>query len=137
MIPRKAHHEVSLDELLLVLKTGLNGVVGSTLNLVVVVVQSDNVDTSESGHLASGSSNSTSDVKNGHTLLQSHHVGEEVLVTGDSLVESLTGVETTEVERLSPSVLVEVGSEVVVVTGEGSVTLDTLLYRVLDGVLSQ
>jgi hypothetical protein len=137
MIPRKAHHEVSLDELLLVLKTGLNGVVGSTLNLVVVVVQSDNVDTSESGHLASGSSNSTSDVKNGHTLLQSHHVGEEVLVTGDSLVESLTGVETTEVERLSPSVLVEVGSEVVVVTGEGSVTLDTLLYRVLVGVLSQ
>jgi hypothetical protein len=137
MIPRKAHHEVPLDELLLVLKTGLNGVVGGTLNLVVVVVQSDNVDTSESGHLASGSSNSTSDVKNGHTLLQSHHVGEEVLVTGDSLVESLTGVETTEVERLSPSVLVEVGSEVVVVTGEGSVTLDTLLYRVLDGVLSQ
>lgn len=53
------------------------------------------------------STDTASDVENAHLGLDTGLVSEVVLVTGDGLVEGLSGVVTAEVERVSPSVLVE------------------------------
>jgi hypothetical protein len=93
-----AYHEVTLDELVLVGNSGQLRVVGRTLNLVVVVVQSDDIDIGEPRHLARRTADTASDVENGHARLQAHHVGKVVLVTGNGLVEALALVEPAEVE---------------------------------------
>lgn len=107
-------HEVALDEGHLVGETLLVGVVGGAVDLVVVVVQTSDVSTSELDHLASGTTDTTADIQNLHVLGDTSHVGEVVLVTGNGLVERLTVGETAEVEGGAPSVLVEIGSQVVV-----------------------
>ena len=107
-------HEVALDEGHLVGKTLLVGVVGGAVNLVVVVVQTGDVGTGELDHLTSGTTDTTADIQNLHVFGDTGHVGEVVLVAGNSLVERLTVGETAEVEGRTPSVLVEVGSKVVV-----------------------
>jgi hypothetical protein len=56
-------------------------------------------------------------------------VGEVVLVAGNGLVEGLAVGEAAEVERLAPAVLVQVGGEVVVLPGQGSVLGLTSLWR--------
>lgn len=115
------YHEISLDEVELVGKALVGSVSGSALNLVIVVVQSGDVRASELGDLSGWSTNTASDIKNLHVLLDTDLVGEVMLVAGNSLVEWLVGGEAAEVEGLSPSVLVEVGTQVVVVLGEGGV----------------
>src|SRR5690606_22604665 len=102
-----AYHEVALDELVLVANAGLLGVVGRTFNLVVVVVESDDIDASEAGHLAGRTSDTASNIEDIHVLFKAHLEGKVVLVASNGLVEILTLVESTKVKRLSPSVLVE------------------------------
>lgn len=54
-----------------------------------------------------------------------------MLVTRNGLVETLSLVEPTEMERLTPSVLVEICRKVVVMSRQGSIALNTLLYQSL------
>lgn len=94
---------------------------GSTLDLVIVVVQANDIGAGEFDHFSCWTTNTASDVQNSLALLHVHDVGEVVLVTGNCLFEWLAVCESAEVEGLAPAVLVEIGSEVVIVSGEGSV----------------
>lgn len=87
---------------------------GSTVNLVVVVVQTSDMSAGELGNLAGRASNTTTNVKDFHSLFYTNAVGEVVLVTGNGLVEGLAEGEATEMERLAPAVFVQISSEVVV-----------------------
>jgi hypothetical protein len=107
-------HEVTLDELNLVLKTQVLGVLGRTTDLESVVVQTDNIDVGEPGDLSCGTPDTAPDVQNAHAGLETHLGGEVVLVTGERSDETLALVESREVERLGPGELVQFGSTIVV-----------------------
>lgn len=107
-------HEVTLDEVHLVGEALLLGVVGGTVDLVVVVVQTGDMSTAELDHLAGGTTDTTANIQNLHAVLETGLHGEVVLVAGDSLVEGLTVGETAEVEGGAPTIFVEVGGQVVV-----------------------
>ena len=94
---------------------------GSTLDLVVVVVQAGDVGTSKLGNLTSRATDTAADIEDTHVLLDADLVGEVVLVAGNSLVEGLADGVAAEVEGLAPAVLVQVGCEVVVVSRQGGV----------------
>lgn len=108
------NHEVSLDELQLARQTFLGGVVGCSVDLVVVVVQTGDVAAGELGDFARRSTNTTSNIKNLHALLDADLVGEVVLMTSNRLVEGLAVREAAKVEGLAPTILIEVGCKVVV-----------------------
>lgn len=110
----KTHHEVTLDKGQLVGQTLLVSVVSSSVNLVVVVVQTSDVGTGELGDFAGRATNTAANIEDLHSLLNAHAVGEVVLVTSNGLVERLAVGETAEVEGLAPTIFVEIGSEVVV-----------------------
>lgn len=94
---------------------------GSTLNLVVVVVKTSDVGASELGDLASGTTNTATDIENLHALLDANLVSKVVLMAGNGLVKGLALGESAEVERLAPAILVEIGSKVVVAVNPKSV----------------
>lgn len=123
------YHEVTLDKVELVRKTLLCGVVSSSFDLVVIVVETSNVCARELDNLSSRATNTTTNIQDLHVLLEVHDVGEVVFVTGNSLSERLAICETAEVEGLAPTVLVKVGSQVVVVAGQGSVLGSSGLFR--------
>lgn len=102
-------HEVALDELVLIGQPAKFRVVRRTVDLVVVVVQSNDVDTREPSDLPSGTTDTTANIKNSHALSKTHHVCQVMLMTGDSLMKGFAFVEATEVKRLAPAILVEVG----------------------------
>lgn len=129
VISGRAYHEVTLDKVELVRKTLLSSVVGGSLNLVVVVVETSNICARELDNLPGRATNTTTNIQNLHVVLEVHDVGEVVFVTGESLFERLAECETAEVEGLAPTVLVKVGSQVVVVAGEGCVLGSSGLYR--------
>lgn len=108
------NHEITLDKLKLVGQTLLEGVVGSSLDLVVVVVQAGNMSTCELGDLTGGTTHTATDIKNLHAVLDTDLVGKVVFMTGNGLVKGLALGESAEVEGLAPSVFVEIGSKVVV-----------------------
>jgi hypothetical protein len=122
-----AYHEVTLDKVELVRKALLCSVVGGSLDLVVVVVETSDVCARELDNLSGRATNTTTNIKDLHVVLEVHDVGEVVLVAGNGLFEGLA--ETAEVERLTPAVLVKVGGQVVVVTGQGSVFSSSGLFR--------
>ena len=123
------YHEVALHIAQLVRQTLLLGVVCGALDLVVVVVQTNNIGTGELDHLSCRAADTTADIQNLHALLHAHDVGEVVLMTGDSLMERLAVGKSTEVEALTPAILVQVGREVVVMSGKSSVLCLPRLYR--------
>ena len=129
VISGRSYHEVTLDKVELVGETLLCSVVGSSLNLVVVVVETSNICARELDNLSSRATNTTTNIQDLHVVLEVHDVGEVVFVTGESLSERLAECETAEVEGLAPTVLVKVGSQVVVVAGEGCVLGSSGLYR--------
>lgn len=111
----EAHlHEVALNKGHLVRKALLVRVVRSAVDLVVVVVQTGNVSASELDHLAGRTTDTTANIQNLHILRDTSLEGKVVLVAGNGLVERLTVGEAAEVEGRTPSVLVEIGSQVVV-----------------------
>jgi hypothetical protein len=106
-------HKVALGKGDFVGETGLLGLVVGTLDLEVVVVETDNVGVREPSNLPSGSADTATDVENSHARLELHHVGEVVLVSGKlqvsldsiaiithSLEESFSLVESAKVERV-------------------------------------
>jgi hypothetical protein len=110
-------------------KTLLLSVLGGSLNLVVVVVQTSNVCAGELDDFSGRATNAASDIQNLHVVLEVHDVREVVLVAGKSLSEGLAECETAEVERLAPAVLVKVGGQVVVVAGQGCVLGSSRLFE--------
>lgn len=121
--PRLTYHEVTLDELELAVKLLLLSIVCSAVDLVVVVVQTDDVATGELGDLAGRSTNTAADIENSHALLDTNLVRQVVLMAGNGLVERLVVRKATEVEGLAPAVLVDVRCKVVVVPRQGGVLL--------------
>ena len=87
---------------------------GSTVDLVVIVVEAGDVSTRELGNLTGRATDTTADVENLHSLLDPHAVGEVVLMASNGLVEGFAVGEAAEVEGLAPAILVEVGCQVVV-----------------------
>lgn len=111
-------------------KALLLGISRCAFNLVVVVVQSNDIDVGELDDLSSRSSNTAANIKHPHVIVQAHLVGEVVLVAGNGPVEALAIGKAAEVETLAPPILVEVGCEVVVVSCEGSILVTTSLAEV-------
>lgn len=107
-------HEVTLDEAQLVAQALALRITGGTLDLVVVVVEPNHVSISELGDLTGRAANTAANIKHLHAGLDTHLVGEVVFVAGDCLVEGLSVGKATEVEGCTPSVLVKIGSKVVV-----------------------
>ncbi|KAI6775056.1 hypothetical protein HG530_001814 [Fusarium avenaceum] len=108
--------KVTLDKVELVRQALLEGVVGGSLNLIVVVVETGDMGACELGDLASGTTNTTTNVEDLHALLDTNLVGKVVLMTGNGLVKGLALRESAEVEGLTPTVFVEIGGKVVVAT---------------------
>lgn len=81
-------HKVALGKGDFVRETGLLGLVVGTLDLEVVVVETDNVGVREPSNLPSGSTDAATDVENSHTRLELHHVGEVMLVSGKLPISS-------------------------------------------------
>ena len=113
----EAYHEVAFCELELVRQALLRRVRCGTLNLVVVVVESDHVNTREFDNFTGRSSHTAAHVQDTHVVLEVHLVGQVVLVAGNGLVEGLAECITAKVETLAPTVLVQVGCKVIVVSG--------------------
>ena len=85
-----------------------------TLDLVVVVVQTGDMSTSKLCDFASRSSDTTADIEDFVAILNTDLRSEVMFMSCNGLVEALAICETAEMERLSPTVLVEICSEVVV-----------------------
>lgn len=65
----EAYHKVTLDKIKLASESFLFGVVTSTFNLVVIVIQSCDMATSEFGNFTSRTADATANVEDLHTLL--------------------------------------------------------------------
>ena len=87
---------------------------GSTADLVLVVVQADNVDVRETSDLTGGTADTTTDIEHAHTGAEVHLGGEVVFVAGEGGTEAFAFVETREVEGAGPGVLVEESGSVIV-----------------------
>lgn len=103
------NHEVTLLEVKLASKTLLTDISHGPVDLVIIVVETGDVNVSESDDLAGGTTDSTTDVKNLHTGPKAHHMSEVVLMTGEGLAEWLAGVEATEMEGLAPAIFIKIG----------------------------
>ena len=100
------YHEISLCELEFVGEFFLGCIACGSLNLIVVVVQSHDIGSSELDNLSRRSSHTASYVQYTHVLAETHHVGKVVFVTGNGLVKRLAIGVATEVETLAPAILV-------------------------------
>jgi hypothetical protein len=126
---RTAYHEVTLDKGELVGQTLLRGVGGGTLNLVIVVVETDDIDARELDNLTRRAADTAANIQYAHVVGEVHLVGQVVLVAGNGLVEGLAVRIAGKVEGLAPAVLVQVGGQVVVVPGEGGIFVSSFLGR--------
>jgi len=124
-------HEVTLDSLAEVLKVVLDVQDVGTFDLVVVVVDAGNIGTRETGNSTHGSTDTTAEVEDMLSGAKAERVSKEVLMTGERSGETLSREAGSKMEALSPSVLVEIGDEVVVVVHHGGVLLLSLLDLVL------
>ena len=100
----------------MVCKTLLLGISSSTLNLIVIVVQTGDVCTRELCDFSGWSTNTTADIEDFVSVFDTNLRGEVVFVTGNGLVEGFTVCETAEVERLAPTVFVEIRAKIVITT---------------------
>jgi hypothetical protein len=82
--------------------------------LIVIVVQTGDVGTSELCDFSRWSTNTTADIEDFVSVFDTNLRCEVVFVTGNGLVERFTVCETAEVEGLTPTVFVEIRSEIVV-----------------------
>lgn len=123
------YHEITLDIFELARETLFDGVPGGALNLVVVVVETGDVAVGELGDLSGGTTNTATNIQNLVTGLDADLHGEVVLMTSNGLVEALTERVATEVEGLAPAILIQIGGQVVVVSGQSRVLLGAGLDR--------
>lgn len=96
---RERHlHEISLDECLLGRKLCLLSIMCSPINLVIVVVETSNMAPSESCDFSGRSSNTTSDIQNLVSILDTNLCSEVVFVASNGSVETFTVCESAEME---------------------------------------
>jgi hypothetical protein len=108
------YHEITLYEVQLVGKTLLGCITSSTVDLVVVIIQTGYVCACELCDFSRRSPNTAANVKDLVSILDTDFCGEIVFVAGNCLVEWFSVCETAEMERLAPSVLVKISSKVVI-----------------------
>jgi hypothetical protein len=108
-------HKVALLSLTEVIQVGLLIALISSLDLVIIVIDSNHLSSRESSNTSHRSSNTTAKVNAFHTRLETKLESEPMLMSGDRSMEVLTLEGWGKVEALSPSVLVKVCDEVVVV----------------------
>lgn len=85
-----------------------------SLDLISIVVQPNNIATSERRDLSGRLTNTTANVKHSHRLIDLDPMGKVVFMARESLEQSLANAKSAEVERLCPGLFVEVGGQVVV-----------------------
>lgn len=102
-------------------KALLLGIVGCSVDLVVVVVETSDVAAGELCNLTGRATDTAADIEDFHALLDTNGVGQVVLVTGNCLVKGLAVGESAEVERLAPAILVQIRRQVVVVSRESGI----------------
>lgn len=107
-------HEVTLDKRDLGLQAHLLGIFTCAADLEVVVVQADDLSIRELRYLACGTTNTTANVKDTHAGLDAHFVGKVMFMASKRGVEGLPLVEAREMERGTPSILIELGGTVVI-----------------------
>lgn len=79
-------HEITLLERDLVAQTSLGGLLGSSVDLEIVVVDTDNGSIGESSNLTSGSTNTTTDIEHLHTGSDVDLSSEVVLLSCELLI---------------------------------------------------
>lgn len=107
-------HKVALDIRDLVLEASMFRIPPCLVDLVLVVVDTNNVHIGKGGNLACGAPDTTPYIEHAHTRTQLHLRGKVVLMTSERLVETFPLVEAREMEGGTPSVLVHLGRTVVV-----------------------
>ena len=125
----EVYHEIAFRKTQLLRQAFFCSILSGTLNLVVIVVQTNNVDPSEFSNLSRWSSNATSYVKYLHAISQAHDMSKVVLMTSNGLVKAFAVREAAEVERATPTIFVNVCREVVVVSSKGCIFCFTCLGR--------
>lgn len=105
---RVSHHEISLNDLYLVVETSLCRVSPGSFDLVFVQGHSSDVCSGELGNLSCRAADTAAHVENLHSLLDIDHMSEVVFVSGDALFKSLPDGSPAEVKALSETVLVEI-----------------------------
>lgn len=105
-----------------------------TVDLVVVVVQAGDMTSGKLGNFARRATNTAPNVEHLHALFDSDRVREIVLVASNRLEEGLAVRKAAEVEGLAPSILIEVGREVVVAQPSMSVLVASTRWE--DGNMS-
>ena len=108
------YHEITLDELQLIRQTLLLRISCRTLDLVIIVVQSGNVCTSEFCDFSGRATNSAANVEDFVSVFDANLAGQVMFVTRNGLVKGFAVCEAAEMEGLAPAVFVEVGAQVVV-----------------------
>jgi len=103
--------------------------------LVVVIIQASDVGAGELGNLSGRATDATAHVQHPHALLDVDLMGKVVLMPGNGLVKRLAVRKAAEVEGLAPSVLVDVGREVVI-AGQQEVNPGPLVFAMRLDVLS-
>ena len=89
-------------------------ITSSTLNLIVVIVQTSDVSTGELGNFSSRATNATSHVEDLVSVFDANLGCEVMFVAGNGLVETLAIREAAKVEGLAPAIFIKIGGEVVI-----------------------
>ena len=100
------YHKITFHECQLIGQSLLLGICGSTLNLVVIVVETSDVGAGKLCDFACRAPYSTANIKDFHAILDANLSSQIVLMTRNSLRERLAICETAEVKGLSPTVLI-------------------------------
>ncbi len=95
----QAYHKVALSKAELLRQTFFRSILASTLNLVVVIVQPNDVDSSEFGNFSCWSSNAAPNVQNFHAVSQTHHMSYVMFVSSNGLVKAFAIGEAAKMER--------------------------------------
>jgi hypothetical protein len=92
------YHKISLYKVQLVRQTFFLRILCGSLDLIVIVVQSSDIDTREFDNLSCWTANTTANIQNLHVLLEAHNMGQVVFMTGNCLPERLAYRKATEME---------------------------------------
>lgn len=105
-----------MDEPKLVRQSGSLGITFGVLELVLANIQAGYMAASELHHLPSRPSHAASDVKDLHIILDADARPKKVFVADHSLRKALAEGKTTKVQGLAPGVLINVRSQVVILS---------------------
>jgi hypothetical protein len=108
------YHEVVLDERDLVRKTSLSRKCSGPLDLVAVVVHSNNLATSKGSNLSGWTTDTTAYVEDSVVVFDTNHVGKVMLMASQCLYQRFFWSKSTKMEGLSPAFAIQISRQVVV-----------------------